>query len=334
MDFAEVEEKAAKLRQDLAADRLTEEECKAQMRELMVEDEEGNWWMVGYETGEWYCHDGNDWVQADPPDHTVRRSPPAAPSVPTLSKPTPRTFAQTDIVPPRTTPSRDVRTVAWWLLGISVLFVPVFGIGTIGIVGAIGMLQRRSWGRKMGLVFSILVEVAGFVVAIGIVLVLYTSLAYSHEEPFYWMLSATVIVAIIAGTTLAYLLDRESIMRGFEEEPTHPPGMWPIAIPMALTLLGTVPAVGLLRNRRWARPAMMVFLCAFALTSIIGAIAAGSEMRTKGGGYIGINEWGFHIALVEAVVMVAWCAVAFFYLKSPRISAWFQDHSREAAHIQ
>jgi hypothetical protein len=46
---------------------LTEEECKAQMRDLMVEDANGNWWMVGYETGEWYRHDGTDWVRADPP---------------------------------------------------------------------------------------------------------------------------------------------------------------------------------------------------------------------------------------------------------------------------
>ena len=73
---------------------------------------------------------------------------------------------------------------------------------------------------------------------------------------------------------------------------------------------------------------MMVFLCVFALTSIIGAIAAGSEMRTYGHLNYSSNEWGFAIALVEAaVVVVVWCAVAFFYLKSSRISAWFQDHS-------
>jgi hypothetical protein len=71
MDFAQVEARVAKLRQDLAAGRLTEEECKAQMRELMVEDGDGNWWMVGYETGEWYRHDGTDWARADPPGRTV-----------------------------------------------------------------------------------------------------------------------------------------------------------------------------------------------------------------------------------------------------------------------
>ena len=52
MNFAEVEREVAKLRQDVAAGRLAEEQFKAQLRELMVEDEHGAWWMVGYETGE------------------------------------------------------------------------------------------------------------------------------------------------------------------------------------------------------------------------------------------------------------------------------------------
>jgi uncharacterized membrane protein len=76
MDFAEVEREVAKLRQDLAAGRLTEDECKARMRELMVQDEEGNWWMVGYETGQWHRHDGTEWVPDQPPARTLpaRRS--------------------------------------------------------------------------------------------------------------------------------------------------------------------------------------------------------------------------------------------------------------------
>ncbi|MDY6876997.1 MAG: SHOCT domain-containing protein [Chloroflexota bacterium] len=74
MDFAEVEREVAKLRQRLAAGRLTEEQFKARLRELMVLDEHGDWWMVGYETGEWYCHDGTDWMRADPSGGTNRRA--------------------------------------------------------------------------------------------------------------------------------------------------------------------------------------------------------------------------------------------------------------------
>lgn len=69
MDFAEVEREVAKLRQELAAGRTTEKQFKARLKEMMVEDEQGNWWMVGYATGRWYRHDGTDWVREDPPGH-------------------------------------------------------------------------------------------------------------------------------------------------------------------------------------------------------------------------------------------------------------------------
>jgi hypothetical protein len=82
MNFAEVEREVAKLRQDLAADSLTEEQFKTRLRELMVQDEQGDWWMVGYETGEWYRHDGTDWVPDRPPGY----APCAATQPPTLPK--------------------------------------------------------------------------------------------------------------------------------------------------------------------------------------------------------------------------------------------------------
>lgn len=65
--FAEVAQKVETLRQQVAAGTLTAQEGQARMRDLMVEDAGGNWWMVGYETGKWYRHDGTDWVEADPP---------------------------------------------------------------------------------------------------------------------------------------------------------------------------------------------------------------------------------------------------------------------------
>ncbi|MCP4538122.1 MAG: hypothetical protein GY832_13355 [Chloroflexi bacterium] len=65
--FADVERQVEALRRQVRDRLLTEEECKVRMRKLMVEDADGNWWMVGYETGEWHCHDGTDWVRADPP---------------------------------------------------------------------------------------------------------------------------------------------------------------------------------------------------------------------------------------------------------------------------
>jgi hypothetical protein len=93
MNFAEVERVVAKLRQDVTAGRLSEEQFKARLREMMVEDEGGNWWMVGYETGEWYRHDGADWVPDQPPGRAALGATPqpvAQTIVPT--KPEPRRF--------------------------------------------------------------------------------------------------------------------------------------------------------------------------------------------------------------------------------------------------
>ncbi len=65
--FQEVEFQAAALRQQVAQGRISEPLCRERMRDLMVQDTHGNWWMVGYESGSWFRHDGRDWVRADPP---------------------------------------------------------------------------------------------------------------------------------------------------------------------------------------------------------------------------------------------------------------------------
>ena len=121
MNFAEVEREVAKLRQDLAAGRLTEEQFKARLRGMMVEDEAGNWWMVGYETGEWYRHHGTDWVRADPPGRVT-------------PEPTPPPVSPPAHVPSRPAPQLVARLAAsrldfWRGLGLALLGTALFGIG-------------------------------------------------------------------------------------------------------------------------------------------------------------------------------------------------------------
>jgi hypothetical protein len=73
MDFFSFETKFQELKGQFEAGGLTEEEFKAQLQDLMIQDEKGQWWMIGYESGQWHFHDGEKWVQKEPPTVTKRR---------------------------------------------------------------------------------------------------------------------------------------------------------------------------------------------------------------------------------------------------------------------
>jgi len=66
MDFQQAGSKFKQLKAQYKAGEITESEFKARLEDLMVQDETGTWWMIGYETEKWYRNDGEEWVQADP----------------------------------------------------------------------------------------------------------------------------------------------------------------------------------------------------------------------------------------------------------------------------
>jgi serine/threonine-protein kinase len=230
--------------------------------------------------------------------------------------------------------ARPVNLIAWWLLGLSALFVPIWGIGIIGIVGAIGMLRGRDWGRRAGLVFSLLLEVAGLAVAFGIVINMGTETISSSNVATMAVTSILAMASASIGTILAFRLGHESVMIGLKNDSKRPAGILPIAIPMLLTGFGTLPALGLLGRRNWGRVAMMIFLWLFALVSFIGAIVLGGQMRIVTYNYYADSYWdryryspneiGFAIAVNEAMVVLIMCVMAFFYLKSSRVKTWFK----------
>ena len=67
MKFAEIEAQFRQLKTQYDAGDLSEADFKARLQDLMIQDEQGRWWMIGYETGQWYVHDGEKWVQREPP---------------------------------------------------------------------------------------------------------------------------------------------------------------------------------------------------------------------------------------------------------------------------
>jgi len=73
MDFSQVEAEFERLKAQFEAGAFTEAEFKARLEDLMIQDEQGRWWMIGSETGQWYYHDGQKWVQSEPPPVVERR---------------------------------------------------------------------------------------------------------------------------------------------------------------------------------------------------------------------------------------------------------------------
>jgi hypothetical protein len=74
LDFKQVEDRFKELKAQFEVGKLTETEFKSQLEDLMIQDNNGNWWMIGYETELWYRNDGNKWVQAEPPFVSPQKS--------------------------------------------------------------------------------------------------------------------------------------------------------------------------------------------------------------------------------------------------------------------
>lgn len=68
MNFPEVKAEFQRLKTQYDAGTLNEADFKARLQALMIEDEQGRWWVIGYETGQWYVHDGEQWVPGEPPE--------------------------------------------------------------------------------------------------------------------------------------------------------------------------------------------------------------------------------------------------------------------------
>jgi hypothetical protein len=73
VDFKQAEIKFKQLKVQFETGKLTEAEFKTQLEGLMVQDESGSWWMIGYETELWYRHDGENWIQTDVPGNLPKK---------------------------------------------------------------------------------------------------------------------------------------------------------------------------------------------------------------------------------------------------------------------
>ena len=164
MDFVQVEKEVVKLRQDVAAGRLAEEQFKAQLREMMVEDTDGNWWMVGYETGEWYRHDGTDWVRADPPGRAVPgpTPQPVAPSARVSHSPASRPVEQTSL-PPK---PRRAKGIVVFVLGLVISAALGWGLAFLTFEGLRGLDTEYDLANALAFTCWGIVGLGGLILSI------------------------------------------------------------------------------------------------------------------------------------------------------------------------
>jgi len=80
--FKNVEDEFFRLKGQVAAGRITQPQFEAALKDLMVQDAQSRYWMIGADTGKWYVHDGKSWVEAQPPGRTEQMMPPSAPMTP------------------------------------------------------------------------------------------------------------------------------------------------------------------------------------------------------------------------------------------------------------
>ncbi|NDJ86038.1 MAG: hypothetical protein GYB66_09145 [Chloroflexi bacterium] len=65
--FREVERSVQTLRQQFAQGQITRNQLEAELRRLLVLDDQGRWWTLGVDSNRWYRYDGREWVPDTPP---------------------------------------------------------------------------------------------------------------------------------------------------------------------------------------------------------------------------------------------------------------------------
>ncbi|MGB2764076.1 MAG: hypothetical protein WBC02_02390 [Candidatus Aminicenantaceae bacterium] len=65
--FLDLEEALDQLKRDFWRQKISRQEFIDQVKKLQLKDDQGRFWMIGIRSGLWYCYNGKEWVQSEPP---------------------------------------------------------------------------------------------------------------------------------------------------------------------------------------------------------------------------------------------------------------------------
>ena len=68
--FKNAEEQFFRLKGQLGVGRITRAQFEDALKELMVQDAQGRYWMLYTDSGVWHMYDGQKWIAATPPTST------------------------------------------------------------------------------------------------------------------------------------------------------------------------------------------------------------------------------------------------------------------------
>ena len=76
IDFTHVEQSVAELKLQLTQNQLDERSFEEHLLELIDVAEDGYYWMYGHESEQWYRHNGENWMPANPAQILAARANP------------------------------------------------------------------------------------------------------------------------------------------------------------------------------------------------------------------------------------------------------------------
>ncbi len=125
-----------------------------------------------------------------------------------------------------------------------------------------------------------------------------------------WLIVAWILFAV--GWAAALLLGR-----GLQQEmgrngaAPQPAGIWPIAVALAVSLVGLPLAIGLLKRQNWAWAGSLVVLPALPLICLVSSLQRGLW-------------WPFLVTAGELLLFSMWAMV---YLLRPAVKAWLRGQT-------
>ena len=141
MQFVEAEQRYRELEEKLARGELTEEAFLLLVSQLSAVGEDGRRWMINGRTGQWFVHDGQRWVPAEPPaagPGAAGMAEDAAPSALAGEGP----VARTATGPVRPAQSRVPR----WLAACAVALLTIGCVIAAGVAGWVLFLRDLGEG--------------------------------------------------------------------------------------------------------------------------------------------------------------------------------------------